>query len=454
VTAETMLSLILRVQLLASVAILLVLVLRPLASRWCGARITYWLWLIVPVAMVAGALPARSQVVVATAIQDASARQMSQESVAQSLLQPTEKPVLLQAETMLTVWLLGFGGLLAWSIRRTRLLAASASVGPALVGVFRPQLVLPADFDSRFNAEERALILAHEETHRLSRHNLINALAELMRCAGWFNPIVHVAATRFRADQELSCDAAVIAAHPSARRTYAEALLKAQVAGAYLPLGCMWTSSSARRLAERIARLTEQLPGRRRRIAGMGAVLGVGIASGYAAWAQQPSRIIEVPGTASIPAVITAGAAASQIQQPGASASQIKPQAPAAPAPEFRKQASERQIQQGSTTSPSAVDGPVYTGERMSVRFENVPARTLLQLIAHTAGKRLVVSDKDAGNMTLTADNVPWDHMLDIVVNVKGLARRIEGNVIFVGPESELGELVEKDLKEAGNTPE
>ena len=130
------------------------------------------------------------------------------------------------ADVLVALWLLGAGALLVRSIVSTRRLAADPSVGPALVGVLRPRLVLPADFETRFDAQERALILAHEEVHRVSGHTVVNALVEVARCASWFNPLVHLAATRLRADQELACDAAVIAAHPSERRAYAQALLK------------------------------------------------------------------------------------------------------------------------------------------------------------------------------------------------------------------------------------
>src|SRR5690606_32010864 len=86
------------------------------------------------------------------------------------------------ADVLFAIWLLGGGALLVRSIVSTRRLAADPSVGPALVGVLRPRLVLPADFVTRFDAEERALILAHEDMHRVSGHTLVNALVEVTRC--------------------------------------------------------------------------------------------------------------------------------------------------------------------------------------------------------------------------------------------------------------------------------
>jgi beta-lactamase regulating signal transducer with metallopeptidase domain len=301
-TAETILTAVVRINLVASVAILLVLALRPFVLRWLGARIVYWLWLVVPIAAAESFVPPRERVVVVPPPEVVMVAQESTDVTAVGRA-TTEGPAARVAATpfvslpeladvLVAVWLLGAGLLLVRSIVSTRRLAADPSVGPALVGVLRPKLVLPADFETRFDAEERSLILAHEQVHRVSGHTVVNALVELVRCASWFNPLVHVAALRLRADQELACDAAVIAARPTARRAYAEALLKTQVAASFLPLGCTWTSPSGKRLGERIAMLGGPSLSRRGAIAGAAAVAIVGVALGYAAWAQQPDRVV------------------------------------------------------------------------------------------------------------------------------------------------------------------
>ena len=301
-TAETTLAALFQVNLHASVAILLVLALRRWVRRAAGARVSYWLWLIVPIAAIAGQLPASTRVVAAyapevvvsaeesvgpTSVQAVASEQTAAGAAA---MPPISFSVL--AELLVAIWLLGAGALFVRSIVSTRRLAADPSVGPALVGVLRPRLVLPADFETRFDDEERTLILAHEEVHRVSAHTLINALIEVARCACWFNPLAHLAAARTREDQELACDAAVLATRPTARRTYAEALLKAQVRTAFVPLGCTWTSPSGKRLADRITMLGRRPPSRRRTIAGVAALAIVGLATGYAAWAQQPERLV------------------------------------------------------------------------------------------------------------------------------------------------------------------
>jgi len=107
-------------------------------------------------------------------------------------------------------------------------------------------------------------------------------------CVFWFNPLIYWAISRLRADQELACDAQVLARHAGARRSYANALLKTQLAtesGWRMPVGCHWQSSHS--LKERIVMLKRPLPGVSRRvlgIAGIAALIGTG---SYAAWAAQ-----------------------------------------------------------------------------------------------------------------------------------------------------------------------
>jgi beta-lactamase regulating signal transducer with metallopeptidase domain len=301
-TAEAMLAALVRIELIASVAILLVLGFRPLVLRQLGATVAYWLWLVVPIAAASSFLPARERVVVidpyaSAALAEHEIPLTETESPASSAAsaRSASTPVISLptfADVLIVVWLLGAGALLARSIVSTRRLAANPSVGPALVGVFRPKLLLPEDFEARFNSKERTLILAHEQVHRVSGHTVVNALVEFARCASWFNPLAHVAALGVRTDQELACDAAVIAARPTARRAYAEALLKTQVSPTFVPLGCTWTSRSGKRLGERIALLGRPSLTRRGAIAGAGAVAVMSLALGYAAWAQQPERVV------------------------------------------------------------------------------------------------------------------------------------------------------------------
>lgn len=166
-------------------------------------------------------------------------------------------------------------------------LRAQSSAGcPVLLGVFRPRLILPADFSSRYTRRERLLILAHERMHLRRGDGVWNALAALFRCVFWFNPLAHLASRYFRIDQELACDAAVLRDHSGARRSYASAMLKAQLADAALPVGCHW--QSAHFLKERLQMIKREFPGRKRRTSGYVFVSLAAMALGYSVWAAQP----------------------------------------------------------------------------------------------------------------------------------------------------------------------
>ncbi len=79
-----------------------------------------------------------------------------------------------------------------------------------------------------------------------------------------------------------------------------------------------------------------------------------------------------------------------------------------------------------------------YTGERLSLNFQNIEVRAVLQLLADFTGINMVTSDTVSGNLTLRLKNVPWDQALDIVLKTKGLAKRQTGNVMLVAPSEEI----------------
>ena len=79
-----------------------------------------------------------------------------------------------------------------------------------------------------------------------------------------------------------------------------------------------------------------------------------------------------------------------------------------------------------------------YTGERMTLNFQNIETRAVLQLIADVSQLNIVVSDTVQGNVTLRLQNVPWDQALDILMTTKGLDMRQNGNVMIVAPAEEI----------------
>jgi type IV pilus assembly protein PilQ len=89
---------------------------------------------------------------------------------------------------------------------------------------------------------------------------------------------------------------------------------------------------------------------------------------------------------------------------------------------------------------------PQYTGEKVSLSFQSIDIRSLLQIIADVAGTNMVVSDSVTGEIAMRLQNVPWDQALDIILRTKGLGMRQQGNVMIVAP---LAELAERDKIEA-----
>ncbi|KAB7624485.1 type IV pilus secretin PilQ [Alkalilimnicola sp. S0819] len=79
-----------------------------------------------------------------------------------------------------------------------------------------------------------------------------------------------------------------------------------------------------------------------------------------------------------------------------------------------------------------------YTGERLSLNFQDIEVRSVLQLLADFTGLNLVVSDSVTGNITLRLQNVPWDQALDIILRTRGLDKRQNGNVMLIAPAEEI----------------
>ena len=290
-----------RATLALSIAVVLVLAMRITLRRRFGAQAAYSLWMLVPVAIGVSLIPApvatEIAVPIAPPVMPAISAPMQQVA---DIAPPIDVDFWL-----FSAWLAGVAmwtALLVYQQRRFlaelgRLdrydddawCAQNVKSCPALIGAWRPRIVLPQDFEQRYTAIERTLILAHERTHVARADAALNLGVSVLRCVFWFNPLLHAAASRFRFDQELACDASVISRFPEARRPYADAMLKTQLADIGLPVGCHWQSSHP--LKERISMLKSSLPSPRRRRLGiaLSAVFVVGVAA--AAWAEQPKRL-------------------------------------------------------------------------------------------------------------------------------------------------------------------
>ncbi len=302
--------------LAASGAILLVIALRKRARVMFGARLAYALWLLVPLAIAASQLPPRIEIaapVVDAASQDVAApfdgpapatpsftatyKPNGSAQAGPEISATMELPALPPTQPIdwmmigLAGWIVGVAAMLVWQVRNQSRFMADARAGfagPAVAGFFFPRIVTPGDFEERFESGERELIIAHETIHLDRNDARINAAVALVRCACWFNPLIHLGAYLMRIDQELACDATVAERHPREKAVYASALLKAQLAARPLPLGCYWPARDDHPLTERIEMLKSDAPNRRRKIAGAAAIVLLAVVAGCTAWTALP----------------------------------------------------------------------------------------------------------------------------------------------------------------------
>lgn len=148
-------------------------------------------------------------------------------------------------------------------------------LGPALFGCFRPVLLLPPDAGIHWSRVQADLVLRHELVHYRRRDNAWNLLAGLLGTLFWWHPLTAFAWRRFRLDQELACDRAVLAGRPERVRAYGQALIESH-GGARIAMASHWVSKP--QLRERIRMIgSNQSPLRRRRVGAL--LLGLGIAA-------------------------------------------------------------------------------------------------------------------------------------------------------------------------------
>jgi len=93
------------------------------------------------------------------------------------------------------------------------------------------------------------------------------------------------------------------------------------------------------------------------------------------------------------------------------------------------------------------LQGPSYSGEKLSLNFQSIDVRSLLQVIADFTNFNIVTSDTVSGNLTLRLKDVPWDQALQIIMDSKGLGMRKAGNVLWIAPRDELDARTKKDLE-------
>jgi type IV pilus assembly protein PilQ len=105
------------------------------------------------------------------------------------------------------------------------------------------------------------------------------------------------------------------------------------------------------------------------------------------------------------------------------------------------------EVRQQKIDPNKLTQGPGYAGEKLSLNFQNIEVRALLQVIADFTNFNVVTSDTVTGNVTLRLKDVPWDQALDIILQAKGLGLRKSGNVIWIAPKDELAAKEKAELE-------
>lgn len=331
-----------------------VMVLRLPVRRLFGARVAYGLWILPVLAAVAMLLPARvvTMRLAAPTIEAAETTAAWPAAVA-----PDAAPFDISA-LLAGVWLGGLAACLGWQAWRQMQFGRAARAGragPAVVGLLRPRMVIPADFARRYTEAEREVVLAHERVHLERGDPTVNAALALMTCVNWFNPAAHAMSHWLKIDQELACDARVVAAHPRARKAYAQAMLKTQLAARPLPLGCHWSSHP---LAERVRLLTRPAPSRSRRLVGAGLTVALGLVGAAGAWSARPARVA-VTYDASPAVALPANAIEPAANSPSAPSAPAAPARPARPlAPTVHAETAAEPLVQAVAPVPEPISPP------------------------------------------------------------------------------------------------
>ncbi|MFZ5487421.1 MAG: type IV pilus secretin PilQ [Pseudomonadota bacterium] len=107
------------------------------------------------------------------------------------------------------------------------------------------------------------------------------------------------------------------------------------------------------------------------------------------------------------------------------------------------------EIRQQKKDLSKLTPGPGYSGERLSLNFQNIEVRSLLQVIADFTNFNIVTSDTVTGSLTLRLKDVPWDQALQIIMDAKGLGMRKSGTVLWIAPKDEIDARTKKDFEAA-----
>ncbi len=292
-----MISLLLELLLPLSLIMLSLLVLRSYVLTQLGARTLYALWSLVPVLLLCFVVP----------LQLSSNESSAVIQVYQVTLQQAEQQFSSRS-FLLWLWL---GGVILFAVvvlnGQLHLLKEKAAArplesaslpsdlpcllsskvqGPYISGVFKPQILLPADFFQRFSVMQQQLIIRHELTHWRRGDLFCNLLALVVLMLFWFNPLCWLAYFAYRQDQELACDALVLANASTADKiAYGKALLSNTEPRPFRWQGLTTHYGDSKKMKQRLLQLqTQQGFSKTTLVVALALVLTTGL------WLQQPAQ--------------------------------------------------------------------------------------------------------------------------------------------------------------------
>lgn len=284
--------------LIFSALLLAIFALRPVIRTAFGSRAAYLLWLMLPLTFIAQLIPVQPQDAIFAPI-------LANETMLNQLHITAVRDNFSPLSILFSIWIAGVIAVAGYFslqhflfIRATGKLHPQGSyftseardIGPVLIGLWRPKIVMPLHFERDFSDHEKALMLAHEKTHQQRRDPVCNLMCAVMLGLWWFHPLAYIAASRFRYDQELACDAIVLTQHPQFKRIYADALLKIS---SHFQAGLIHCHFPHQPLRKRIMEIFKAEKSRSTRTFGQLFIATLIGLSSYAAWASNVAQETE-----------------------------------------------------------------------------------------------------------------------------------------------------------------
>lgn len=428
----------------STLLMLLVLVVRRPLREALGPRLAYWLWALPLLRMVLPPLPGNRQwsALFAPFLSEAGGHDVAMGvmatdtlppdiaahapltltvpgDISASVLGPTDMPGGAPILTLIVaLWALGAIGFLVWHVLRhrhfcramvaqsrherilaqgrVRMIETNAATGPLAFGLWRKYVAFPGDFSERYDAQERDLALAHELGHHLRGDLYANWAALIVLACHWFNPIAWRAFRAFRADQEMACDALVLAGRAgSLRHAYGRAIVKSAHGGAVSAACHLHTINDVKGRLKMLAR-TKGVSRRRMAMGGAGmavlAMAGLGLtASGSSAAENLRTSVNSMTTTESHPG-----------EEPIAP---VAPAAPVAPVPAVQAEAAPQSVEPPLAPQAPAVPDNDLEGAMADMRASMEDMKAGLKDIPRTeerdcgAGTQAVETTRENGKV-------------------------------------------------------